>query len=174
MFPSPTIVRNMRLFALVLLSACGAGAARPTSPADLPTLQGRPVYSAALADAPESVSGVWPEVESALAAGEPQDLDAWSRERMQLIQDLDPLWGRLAQEGVDERLFGAVTRALLYDELATTLAAGTRAADAAAEARRAYAICLREAPDASELLRDWASTCLERSAALESLRVSQQ
>jgi hypothetical protein len=160
---------RMRFVILVLVLACGGSDTQTASlPGDFPSLQGRPVYSSALATAPDDVSTVWPLVEEALAA-DTSDLDAWARERAQLIQRLDPEWGRLAQGEVNDRLFAAVTRGLLYDDLATHVQSPERRADAADEARRAYSVCVREAPSAAEILRDWASTCLERSSALEPL-----
>ena len=152
---------------------CGGGethtASNPASnPADFPSLQGRPVYSRALASAPADVATVWPLVEGALTS-EFSDVEEWTRGRAQLIQRLDPEWGRLAQGDVDDRLFAAVTRGLLYDDLATRARSPERKAEAAAEARRAYAGCVREAPAATQILRDWGSTCLERSSALSTL-----
>lgn len=159
---------HMRFAILVLALACGGGELHTSSPDSFPSLQGRPVYSASLDAAPDDVSTVWPLVEEALAA-DATDLDAWSRERAQLIQRLDPEWGRLAQGAVDERLFAAITRGLLYDELASRVASPERRAEAAAEARRAYALCVREAPGAAQVLQDWSDTCLERSRALDAL-----
>lgn len=157
---------RMRFAILVLAVACGGGELHTSSPDDFPSLQGRPVYSTALDVAPDDVSTMWPLVEEALAA-DATDVDVWSRERAQLIQRLDPEWGRLAQGDVDERLFGAITRGLLYDGLASRAPSPERRAEAAGEARRAYAVCVREAPGASELLQDWSDTCLERSRALD-------
>ncbi|MFK8001361.1 MAG: hypothetical protein AB8H86_17330 [Polyangiales bacterium] len=158
----------MRFAILALLVACGGGELHTSSPDDFPSLQGRPVYSAALDVAPDDVSTVWPLVEEALAA-EVTDVDAWSRERAQLIQRLDPEWGRLAQGDVDERLFAAVTRGLLYHDLASRAPSPERRAEAVGEARRAYAVCVREAPSADEVLKDWSATCIERSNALDAL-----
>lgn len=159
----------MRFAILALVLACGGTAPQTaSSPDDYPSLQGRPVYSDALAAAPDDVSTVWPLVEEALAA-DSTDLDAWARERAQLIQRLDPEWGRLAQGDANDRLFAAITRGLLYDDLAARVQSPERKAEAVGEARRAFAVCVREAPGASEVLQDWSATCIERSRALDAL-----
>lgn len=157
------------LFLFLPLVACGGGETHTApNPADFPSLQGRPVYSSALASAPADVSTIWPQVEEALES-RITNAEDWARNRTQLIQRLDPEWGRLAQGEVDDRLFAALTRGLLYDDLATRVQSTERKAEAAAEARRAYAQCVREAPQATPVLQDWGSTCLERSTALQDL-----
>ena len=165
----------MRFAMLIFLVGCGASETHAaSSPDDFPSLQGRPVYASALSGAPEDVSTVWSLVEEALASDlasdaalDAADEEAWARDRGQLIQRLDPEWGRLARGDVGDRLFAAITRALLFDDLAARVQSPERKAEAVGEARRAYAICVREASGAAEILQDWSATCLERSRALE-------
>ena len=154
---------------------CGASQPAPTETVDLPTNLGRPVYSVPLSEAPPDVRDTWPLVHAALhgaaPAAAPEDLDEWRRARSQLIQALQPAWGRLLAGDAQQVLFAAITRGLLLEGLCTTTAehpSGTaEQVDAAAqEARRAYAECVRYAPQAPAVLTDWETTCLERSAAL--------